>query len=325
MGIGLGRIGNIKVDHMGYTLHVDPSGRDIRGDQNVKLLLSETLHGPVPLGLGHISLKSDGSVTRSAELLGESARSMFRAREDNRRVTAVFGQELFEEVSLAIFPDGNESVLDGFGRPGLSQLNHLGVLQQPIGQRANFLGHGGREEQVLSILGKTLENSSKIRQEAHIKHVVGFIKDQDFDGIQAKDALSHEVKNSSRASDHDLGPFAKRLGLAVRGYAAVDRDDLLTGKPGQGADFSVDLGGEFPGGRQDESPRPSARFSFKVIEHGQRESRGFAGAGLGQAQDVLPFEGRMQGLGLNGSRCFEAGGFDAALNVGVKVELGEAL
>ena len=325
MGVGFGRIGNVEVDHVGDALHIDASGGDIRRDQNVELLLTEALHGPVSLGLGHVALKPDGPVTGSTELLGESARSMLRSSEDNRGMAAVFGQELFQEISLTILANGNEGVFDCFGRPGLSELDHLRVLEQAVGQRPNFLGHGGRKKKILAIRRKSFKNSSQVREEAHVEHVVGFVENQNFYGVQAQDALSHEVKDPSRASDHDLRPFAKGFGLAVCGHAAIDCDDLLTGKAGQGADFGVDLGGEFPGGRQDESAWASARLSFKVIEHGQRESRGFARAGLGQAQDVLPFEGRMQGLGLNGSRCFEAGGFDAPLNVGVELELGEAL
>ena len=76
-----------------------------------------------------------------------------------------------------------------------------------------------------------------------------------------------------------------------------------------GVEFFADLDRQFPGRRQDQGPRTfggvlSARpvLLRKLVENGQREGAGLAGAGLGNAQDVPAGEKLGDGAGLDRGR-----------------------
>jgi len=73
------------------------------------------------------------------------------------------------------------------------------------------------------------------------------------------------------------------------------------------------LGGEFTGGGQHQGAHAvDAKFVFfaaahgELVQHGQREGRCLAGAGLGACQQVVSGENRWNGLGLNRGGCFVA-------------------
>ena len=69
---------------------------------------------------------------------------------------------------------------------------------------------------------------------------------------------------------------------------------------------------------------PGLRVSSSCVEQRQRERRRLAGASLGEAQHVGPFEGRGNCLDLNGPRLDEPRGAYAAREVRVKLEPVEA-
>ena len=70
-----------------------------------------------------------------------------------------------------------------------------------------------------------------------------------------------------------------------------------------GFDVVVDLGCEFPGGREHQDPRygPAVHHVVgEVVHKRQRECSSFAGAGLCDAHDVTSVEHVRDGLFLNG-------------------------
>ena len=63
VSVSLRGIGDVEVDDVGDLLDVDPPRHDVRGHEDVEASFSEAPHGPIPLGLGHVSLERDGPVT----------------------------------------------------------------------------------------------------------------------------------------------------------------------------------------------------------------------------------------------------------------------
>ena len=61
-----------------------------------------------------------------------------------------------------------------------------------------------------------------------------------------------------------------------------------------------------------------------ALDHRDEEAEGLAGAGGGGGENVAAFEGRWDGLGLNGRRHGEAGVGEAVLERVRDVEVGEA-
>ena len=91
-----------------------------------------------------------------------------------------------------------------------------------------------------------------------------------------------------------LAHAAENDGMAERDVAAVKGDAL------------VDLRGQFPGGGEDERPRPARRAGLRpggeALQDRQRERGRLAGAGLGAADEVAAFQQGRDRLRLDGRR-----------------------
>ncbi len=59
------------------------------------------------------------------------------------------------------------------------------------------------------------ENATDDGEEAHVGHVVGFVDDRDLDVGEVDDALLHEVKETTRASNEDVDALVQRTGLRI--------------------------------------------------------------------------------------------------------------
>jgi hypothetical protein len=216
---------------------------------------------------------------------------------------------------LQILANGHERVIDRLGRPGPRELRDVRIAQQRVGERADLGRHRRREQQVLPLRRQRLQNASKVRQEAHVEHVVGFVEDERLDVGETQRALADQVEDAARAADDDLRLTSQRLPLPVSGNAAEDRDDRDLRETRQQPDLGVDLRCEFACRCEYECARSAAALRHESLEHRQREGRRLAGAGLGEAQHVAPCECGRDGLGLDGARMNEARGDYAAKNL----------
>ena len=144
---------------------------------------------------------------------------------------------------------------------------------------------------------------------AHVQHPVGLVQHKDLDAGQVHIPLPDQVVQAAGAGHQDVDPLFQLFDL--RGLAHAAEDD---GRP-QLEELPVlhkallDLEGQLPGGGQDEGadgPRFFGRAGAQQIQHGQGEGRRLAGAGLGTAQQVLPFQHRGNGPRLDGRRLFIA-------------------
>ena len=81
-----------------------------------------------------------------------------------------------------------------------------------------------------------------------------------------------------------------------------------------------DLGRQFAGGFQDQRAghAGSGPARGQYFDHGQGETGGLAGAGLGAAKDIAAHQRHRNGLGLNRGRLAIAGLVDGAKDVGAK-------
>lgn len=57
VGVGVGGIGEVEVNHVGDFRYVDAVGGDISGHQDVEFAGTETVHGLLTCVLGHIALE----------------------------------------------------------------------------------------------------------------------------------------------------------------------------------------------------------------------------------------------------------------------------
>ncbi len=126
VGVGLGRVGHVEVDHVGHLLHVDAAGGDVGGHQHVELAAAEAVHGPFPCGLGHVALQRHGAVAGALQLLRQALGPVLGAREDDGRDEVVAGQHVLQQGLLARFGGGVEGMFDGGEGARVVHLHHVG-------------------------------------------------------------------------------------------------------------------------------------------------------------------------------------------------------
>ena len=105
---------------------------------------------------------------------------------------------------------------------------------------------------------------------------------------QVDGALVDVVKQAAGTGNDNLGAAFQLIHLGIETNSAINSDALESGPAPQGADGLVDLLGQFAGGGNDQSPDVPAPALHQAMEDGQHKGRGLAGAGMGQAHDVVP-------------------------------------
>ena len=179
--VGLRRARHVVVDDIVDPCDVDAARGDVRRDQHVVLPLAEPAHRALALALGHVALERDGAASLAIELLRQALGPVLRAREDDRGLAVVAGEEMVEQPRLLRRPGLEETVLDRLCRRARSELDDVRVVEQVVRELADRPRHRRREEQVLPIVGQLLQDPPEVGQEAHVEHVVGFVEHEGVD------------------------------------------------------------------------------------------------------------------------------------------------
>ena len=176
------------------------------------------------------------------------------------------------------------------------------VVDDALGQVADLLGEGGREQQVLTLRRQHLEDAADIVDEAHVEHAVGFVEHQHLERLERHCLLLVQVEQAPGGGDKNV-----HAGLQL-GDLRVDLDPAEDHGAGQrqvlavGLDAFADLGRQFAGRGQDQRPHRAAVGALglgKTLQNRQGEAGGLAGAGLCCGHHVTAVEYGRDGLGLN--------------------------
>ena len=159
--------------------------------------------------------------------------------------------------------------------------------------------------------------------EAHVEHLVGLVEHQEAQLAQVERALVEVVHDPARRADDDVHAAAQRAELDAVALAAVDGQHVHAGQvAGVLLERLADLQRELAGRRQDERLR-LLLAQVEPRQDRQRERRGLAGAGLGQADDVAAVEHGRDRRGLDRGRGLVADLVDGGQHARVEPELGE--
>ena len=186
-------------------------------------------------------------------------------------------------MGLLRSPHDVEGMFDRRRRHGVRQLDHMGILQHFVGQRAHFPRHRRREHQVLALLGQQLENPLEVGKKTHVEHAIGFIEHQGLDAVERHMPLPIEIKQPARTDNQDIRPLRQAANLRRARDATVDRDRRYVGELRQGSDLGVNLHRQFPCGNDDQRPRTAFGVRQQALENRQGKRCRLAGSGLGQA------------------------------------------
>ena len=134
------------VKDVGEVVHVDASGGDVRGHQHLEVLLLETEHHPVALGLGHFSVKRVGAVASLQQVFCQRLRVAARPAKHHPVQVRIQIQEARDGLGFVRMTHQCELVVDVLvDRRRLVDF-HLQRISHVLAHHApNLTGHGRRE------------------------------------------------------------------------------------------------------------------------------------------------------------------------------------
>ncbi len=305
--IGFRNVGQLVIDDVADIVDVDAAGGDVGGDQGAQLAGLEGLQGAFTLRLVLVAVDGGGFDAAGLQIGGDLVGRTLGTGEDQRTGQRRVGVHFRQQGALADRLDIDHALFDALGGRGFRRDRHLlGVGQQFAGQDAGFLGHGRREEQVLAFVRQLLRDLADRLDEAQVQHLVGFVKDEELDAAQVDGLLFQVVHQAAGGGDQDVEAAVQRLVLRTVLDAAVDGGDRQAHALGIDLEAVGDLRSQFARRRQDEATHAlggrNDAVGQDVLQDRQGEGRRLAGAGLGDAQQVMAGQQVRNGLGLDRGR-----------------------
>ena len=197
------------------------------------------------------------------------------------------------------------------------------IAEEGVGDPFDLGGHSGREEQCLAGKGGQAKDTFDVGDEPHIKHPVSLIHNHDFDVIQDQLAALKMVKQTARRGDQDVNALVDQQILFLEGNTTDEQRLGQFDVFGISIEILGHLRGQFPCRAQNQRPghprpRPATR---QKRDQRQRKAGGFAGAGLGNAQNITANQRRGNSTRLNGGRGFVPGLFNGFEHFGIQIQI----
>ncbi len=310
MHVVFGDVGDFVVHDVRQLIDVDAACSDVGGHQCAQFAGLEAGQCLGACALALVAVQRHGADVVLGQEFGNVVGAELGAREHQNLAPVVLVDDVQQHLLFLAAAHGVDHLGDALhGGVAGRDLDGLRIAQQAVGQVADLVAEGGREQQALLFLGHQGQHLLDVVDEAHVQHAVGFVEHQDFDGGQVHEALLLQIQQAARRGDQDVHALLDAVDLGLHAHAAEDDGGVDVQVLRVAAHRFLDLRCEFTRGRQHQGADALAAELVarhlalrEAVQHGQGEGRGLAGAGLGACQQVVAGEHRRNGLCLDGSR-----------------------
>ncbi len=119
-----------------------------------------------------------GADATGVEVADDAVGAVLGSCEDEGAVHGEILDQVRQERGLVAFFDAVDGFFDLRCRGlYLGDFDDGGFVHQRVGEAADFGGHGGGEEESLSLGGELGDDTADRLDEAHVEHAVGFVED----------------------------------------------------------------------------------------------------------------------------------------------------
>ncbi len=198
-------LGQIVVDHSLHVIHVNSSGCNIRGNQNICASVPETVHGDIPLMLRHVSVQPFRLKALPLQNLRKLVHLYLRIAENQAKSRLIIFQQT-DTCSILILPlhpviplchQRNRQLLR-------RHPDQPGIVLKPSRNLQDRLRHGGRKKRRLMLSRNLPQNQLHILPEAHIQHFVRLVQHHSIHIIQPDGMPAHMIHHPARRAHDDL-------------------------------------------------------------------------------------------------------------------------
>mmetsp|Transcript_64037 Transcript_64037/g.141093 ORF Transcript_64037/g.141093 Transcript_64037/m.141093 type:complete len:232 (-) Transcript_64037:1160-1855(-) len=220
---------HLEIDDQNHRLHIDASGSNGGGDEDVGNPILEILQGEVPVALVLAPVECQRRIAVLQQFREHLIDILLLVNEDDDgAVFMPLAQELQEPVELLALLHNLDKLCDirGRGVP-LPDGNLHGLLEHRPGQGLDVGRQGGAEHGHLLVRTSALQEHPDLGLETHVKHPIGLVEDHERDSPEVGDLAiggRQDVDEPARRPHEDLCTLLQSGELLPHGPAAVGAD-----------------------------------------------------------------------------------------------------
>jgi hypothetical protein len=319
---------HIVIDNEVYILDIYTAAEDIGSYEYLELVALEVEEHLFAFFLLEVALYLSHGKARAAQLFVELLYIQLAGAEYEYAAKFFLLEYPGDEWYLLRIVHQEGALHNGFGRLGDGNVDFHGVVEHGVCQLAYGRGHGGREEEVLPLLGQVRYDLYDVFEEAHVEHAVGLIEYEIAEVAELHIAHVEVRDHAAGGADDYIHAAGEGLALCSKGCAAGAAIHFYKGDIGivryafEGLGY---LHSELARGHNDHGIDGVGIVVVRneLVQQWQQEGCGFAGACLRGSNDV--FAGNDSGYYgfLHGSGGIVAHGIYAIEQVVIKTKFCE--
>ena len=283
MDVALQVFRGVEVDDVTDPVDVDPTGRDIRRDQNALTTTGERCERLLARRLRLVTMNGEGTHTATVKVTDQAVGTMPGTHEHQCQVALAL--QLGEQgLNLVATLGTEEAVLHV---ANILRLDVHFVSGSVIGVASGKLADGPiqrRREEERLVGAEALHDGVDLRLEAHVEHPVSLIQDECLHGVNANFALTEEVLKAAWGRDQDVGATCGSNLAALRD-ATVDGLNRDSFRGSDHPKLCCDLPRKLAC-RDEDQTGGTAHRGTAALNHRDTEGEGLARTRWGLRQDV---------------------------------------
>ena len=188
-------------------------------------MLTELLHRQVALLLRQVAMQRFGVVSVVYQFVGNLLGLFLRAAEDDGVNLGIVVHDTLQGEIFVLGVYHIVYVVHVFGSlVAASHHDFLGVVEIVLGYLLYLLAHGGREEQRVAVARlHAVEDFIYALRESHVQHLVCLVEHHVLHVVELRRTAVHQVDESSRSGNDNLGAVSERVYLVLYRRAAIHR------------------------------------------------------------------------------------------------------
>ncbi len=223
MDINFRVVGQVVVEDVGNVVNVEAASGHVRRHQHLDLVLAEPVEGPFAGFLAQVAVQRFGGEAAPGQFIGQfpgSNASPYKDQGAGHRFdleeTSHRGQFIGLVNQVVALFDGLQCDLGALDQDGLR------VAHVAVGQAADGGRQGGGEEGGLAVCGGIGQDGLDVFDEAHRKHLVGFVENDCLDMADVEGVAFEQVDQAAGGADHHVHAAVETADLRTVGLPAVD-------------------------------------------------------------------------------------------------------
>jgi hypothetical protein len=202
--VGLGVLGEVKVDDNIDSLDIDTTGEEIGTDQVSADAVAEVVENTVSCVLLHLCVTVKARVSELGDFLGKKFDSVGGIAEDDRLVDLELGEEGVQAVDLLLLFDKGVVLGNTPQSELIHQVNLIGTGHVLIRKVLDRQRECGGEKHNLPVLGVELQKLFDNRSELDGEKLIGFVHDEHRAFAKVGNILASEIENSTWGTNHNM-------------------------------------------------------------------------------------------------------------------------